>query len=176
MNLIRGLLDRVVLVGGVLSGGTTPNFIAQYRQRLGGHLDQVLQDLAPFQQIADLYHGGSLDALVQHHLKSPDATFYGEGAAIKAMMDSAQRLRESFEGLQGNVAEQLWYLMKHADPGMTRATWEIYEPSFVLSVDSIIFAAGVGLIVWLVFQAVWILTASLVSRARRLSIASLFWP
>ena len=82
MSLIRGLLDRVVLVGGVLSGGTTSSFIAQYRQCIGGHLDQVLQDIAPFQQIANLRHGGSLDALIQHHLKSTDPTFYDEGAAI----------------------------------------------------------------------------------------------
>lgn len=166
MSLLRGLLDRVVLVGAVLSGGTTPSFIAQYRQRIGGHLDQVLQDIAPFQQIANLRHGGSLDALIQHHLKSTDPTFYDEGAAIKAMVDAAQRLRETFEGLSGNIAEQLWYLTQHADAKVMRATWAIYQPSFVLSVDSVIFAALFGVVVWLLFQGIWSLGVYFFSRGR----------
>lgn len=166
MEFIRGLLDRLLLVGGVLAGGTAPSFVAQYRQRIGGHLNQVLQDLAPFQQIANLYHGGSLDALVQHHLNSPDVTFHKEGAAIKAMMDAAQHLREIFEGLSGNLAQQLWFLSKHADPNVLSATWEVYAPSFVFSVDSIILAATTALVLWLVFHGAWIVSSFLVSRMR----------
>lgn len=164
MGLIRGLLDRGALIVGVLAGGATPGFIAQYRQRIGGHLDQVLLDLAPFQQIANLRHGGSLDALVQHHLKSTDATFHDEGAAIKAMMDSAQRLRAAVEGLDGNVTQQLWFLLRQVDPSVARATWEVYEPSFVLSVDSVVFAASIGIVLWLVFHGAWILVSSLAPR------------
>lgn len=167
MGLIRGVLDRVVLVGGVLAGGTTPSFIAQYRQRISGRLDQVLQDLAPFQEIANLRHGGSLEALVQHHLKSTDATFHDEGAAIQAMLDAARRLREAVAGLEGTLTEQFWYLLRHPDASVIRATWDAYQPSFVLSVDGLIFATGVGLVIWLVFLGVWALMSSLVSPGRR---------
>jgi hypothetical protein len=41
MSMIRGLLDRLVLIGGVLVGGCVPGFITQYHQRVGGRLDQV---------------------------------------------------------------------------------------------------------------------------------------
>ena len=49
--------------------------------------------------------------------------------------------------------------MQHADAKVMRATWEIYEPSFVLSVDSVIFAASFGVVVWLLFQGIWSLGA-----------------
>lgn len=168
MGFVRGLLDRALLIGGVLAGGTAPSFIAQYRQRIGGQLHQVLQDLAPFQQIANLQHGGSLDALVRYHLNSTDATFHSEGAAIKAMMDSAQQLRQAFEGLSGTLAEQLLFLSKHADPNVMRATWEVYVPSFVFSADSLILAASVGLALWLSFHTAWIATSFLVLRIRNI--------
>ncbi|HYW56692.1 MAG TPA: DUF2937 family protein [Polaromonas sp.] len=166
MNLVRGFLDRIVLIGGVLCGGMTPSFMAQYRQRVGGQLSQVVQDLAPFQQIANLRHQGSLDALVAHHLKSTDPTFQAEGAAIKAMVDAALRLKEAFEGLNGTLTQQVGYLLQHADPEVLKATWSIYQPSFLLSIDGLIFAVSFGLIVWLVFLGTWMIVAGLATRGR----------
>jgi hypothetical protein len=155
MRMIGGILDRLVLVAGFVAGGCIPGFIAQYRQRVGGALDQVLKDLAPFQAIADRLHGGSLEALVQHHLASTDATFHAEGAAIRAMMDSLSSLREAFRSLETDLFRQIAYLLQHADGAMLRATWRIFEPTFVLSPDCLLVAALVGISIWLVFLGVW---------------------
>lgn len=167
MSLVQGLLDRVVLVGAVLAGGTTPSFLAQYRQRVGGQLEQALLDLTPFQQIANLRHGGSLDALVMYHLGSTDPTFHDEGIAIRTMMDSVLRLREAVEGLSGGLSQQLWYITRYADTDVLRATWEVYQPSFSLTLDGIIFAASVGIVVWILFLFVWWFVSSLFFRMRR---------
>jgi hypothetical protein len=167
VNLLRGLLDRLLLVGAVLCAGAAPSFIAQYRQRLGGRLDQVLIDLAPFQKIADLYHSGSLEALVRHHLASADATFHAEGAAVSAMMDSAAALRAASEALNAGLAHQLLYLVRHTDPSIARATWDIFVPSVPLSLEALVFAGLVGLCVWLLAALLWRLVAALYYRAIR---------
>lgn len=159
MSMLRPVLDRAVLVGAVLCAGMAPSFMAQYRQRVGGHLAQALQDLAPFQQIANLRHRGSLEALVQHHLQSTDPTFKAEGAAIRAMVDSVQRLKDAVEGLNGTLTHQLLYLFQHADPAVLRATWEIYQPSFAMSTEGIVFALSAGLVIWLGFLGLWWLLA-----------------
>lgn len=169
MNLLRGLLDRLLLVAAVLCAGAVPSFIAQYRQRLGGRLDQVLIDLAPFQKIADLYHNGSLEALVRHHLASADATFHAEGAAVRAMMDSAAALRAAAEALNAGLAQQLLYLARHTDPAIARATWDIFVPSVPLNLESLVFAGLVGLCVWLLAALLWRLVAALYYRAVRTS-------
>jgi sensor c-di-GMP phosphodiesterase-like protein len=163
MSVLRTVLDRAVLVAAVLCAGMAPSFMAQYRQRVGGHLAQALQDLAPFQQIANLRHRGSLEALVQHHLQSSDPTFQAEGAAIRAMMESVQRLKEAVEGLSGTLAHQLLYLLQHPDPDLARATWAIYQPSFAMSMEGLVFALSAGLLIWLVFLGIW----WLVARTRR---------
>lgn len=153
-RILGGLLDRFVLVAGTVAGGCLPGFVTQYRQRVGGRLDQVQIDLAPFREIADRLHGGSLDALIQHHLASPDATFHAEGAAIQAMLDSESRLRAMYEALQGGMFEQLWYLARHLDGGIARATWHDYLPSFNLDAPSLIIAAVIGIGLWLVFTGI----------------------
>ena len=80
--ILRGILDRIVLVVAILAAGCVPSFIAQYRQRLGGMLDQASKDLALFQDIANRFHGGDIQRLIKHHLASTDPTFRSEGVAM----------------------------------------------------------------------------------------------
>jgi Protein of unknown function (DUF2937) len=162
MDFVRGILDRIVLVAGIVAAGCIPSFIAQYRQRVGGRLDQVIQDLAPFQEIANQFHHGSLQELILHHLASPDSTFHNEGAAIQAMVNSAEQLRRALEALNTDLFHQLVYLIAKIDPLIARATWEAFLPSFNLTAESIIFAFIVGVIVWLAFFAVWYVFARLI--------------
>ncbi len=166
-RLLGGLLDRMVLVAGTVAGGCLPGFVTQYRQRVGGRLDQVQIDLAPFQQIAERFHGGSLDALIQHHLRSTDPTFHAEGQAIQAMVDSESRLRAMFEGLQGSVAEQLIYLARHLDRGIASATWNSWIPAFNLEMSSILVALCVGVGLWLLFVVLWRGLGALIARLAR---------
>ncbi|HEX4375916.1 MAG TPA: DUF2937 family protein [Steroidobacteraceae bacterium] len=152
MWLLRGLLDRLVLLASVLCAGCIPGFIIQYRQRLNGRLDQVLLDLAPFQAIADSEHHASLQELVQYHLQSTDPTFHHEGEALQSMMRAADQLRAMAQALNVDVAHQFAYLLTHADRGLLHATWTDYRPAFALDADGVIFALIVGVGVWSVFM------------------------
>lgn len=161
MALIRGILDRIILVIGVVAAGCIPSFIAQYRQRVGGRLDQVLQDIAPFQAIANQFHHGSLQELINYHLASADQTFHDEGAALQGMVDSAEQLRQALLALNTDLFHQLVYMLTKADPLIARATWEIFSPAFNLTPQSVVFALVVGVAFWLLFLAVWVLIARL---------------
>jgi hypothetical protein len=152
---VKGLLDRVILLGGTVAGGCVPGFIIQYRQRVGGRLDQVTLDLAPFREIANRLHGGSLEALIRHHLASTDQTFHAEGAAIQNMVDSEIRLRGMYEALQGGVWHQLQYLVAHPDRELLRATWSAHVPAFTLDAQGLLMAVTIGLLLWLLFLGIW---------------------
>lgn len=162
--MLRGLLDRLVLLGGTVAGGCVPGFVTQYRQRVGGRLDQVQIDLAPFEEIARRYHGGDLGALVRHHLASTDPTFRAEGQALQAMIDSLARLQAMAEGLAGSVWQQLSYLAVHYDRGIGDATWQDYIPTFALDLPSLMVAAVIGLGLWLLFLGIWSAIAWLVDQ------------
>ncbi len=167
MALVRGLLDRIVLLCAVVAAGCVPSFIAQYRQRAAGRLDQVLADLAPFQQIADREHGGSLAALVQYHLQSTDPTFHKEGAALQAMLDAAGQLRALLHGLDTDLYHQCLYLISHGDMNLAHATWSLYQPAFTFTAQSLLFALVVGVLFWLLFLGGWHGVAWGVRRRRR---------
>jgi len=161
MAFIRGILDRIILVVGVVAAGCIPSFIAQYRQRVCGRLDQVLQDIAPFQAIANQFHHGSLQELIKYHLASTDQTFHDEGAALQVMVASAEQLRQALVALNTDLFHQLVYVLTRADSFIARATWEIFSPAFNLTPESIVFAIIVGVAIWLAFLAVWILIGRL---------------
>lgn len=156
MAFLQGILDRVVLVVGIIAAGCIPSFISQYRQRVGGHLNQVLKDLEPFQQIANLYHHGSLKELIEHHLNSPDRTFHDEGAAIQAMVTSVEELKTAVQALNTDLFHQIGYLLSGGmDAKISNETWAIFSPSFNLTVESVVFAACAGIFIWLVFLMIW---------------------
>ena len=171
MPLVRGLFDRLLLICAVVAGGLVPGFITQYRQRLGGRLDQARLDLALWQKIADQYFHGDLAKLIQYHLASKDPTFHAEGAAISSLASTVQQLQSEVAALHGNLFQQVAYLAFHADPGIARATLGDWVPTFGLSIDGIAFALIFAVVLWLVFQAGWSVTAAggrrLSSRLRR---------
>lgn len=159
MSLIRGLVDRVLLICAAVAGGLVPGFISQYRQRLGGMLDQAKLDLAPWQKIADQYFHGDLAGLIQYHVASKDPTFHAEGAAISSLVASVQHLQSEVAALHGNVFQETVYLAFHGDPLVARATLGDWVPTFGLSTDGIAFALIFALCLWIVFQVFWSLTA-----------------
>jgi hypothetical protein len=161
MSFVRGLLDRVLLVCAVVAGGLVPGFIAQYRQRLGGRLDQARLDLAPWQHLADQHYQGDIERLIRYHLDSSDPTFHGEGAIIRALVTTVQQLQSAVDALHGSLFRQAEYLALHADPGLARATLHDWVPTFALSSEGIVFALAFGVAVWLLFQSLWYLIALL---------------
>lgn len=171
MSLIRGFIDRLLLVCAIVAGGLVPGFISQYRQRLGGRLDQAQIDLAPWQKIADQYFHGDVAKLIQYHLASKDPTFHSEGAAISSLVNTVQQLQSEAAALHGNLFRQIAYLAFHTDPGIARATLSDWVPTFGLSTDGIVFALIFAVGLWLVFQAGWSVTAAggrrISSRLRR---------
>jgi hypothetical protein len=159
MSFIRGLVDRLLLICAIVAGGLVPGFISQYRQRLGGMLDQARLDLAPWQRIADQYFHGDLTQLVQYHLASKDPTFHSEGAAIGSLVTSVQHLQGEVAALHGNLFQQAVYLAVHVDPAIAHATLGDWVPTFGLSTDGIAFALLFALGLWLLFQILWSLGA-----------------
>jgi len=157
MWLLRGLLDRVLLIAAVVAGGLVPGFIAQYRQRLGGRLDQARLDLEPWQKLADQQHHGDLGALVRYHLESSDPTFHAEGGVIASLADTVRQLQSAADALHSSLWQQVLYLARHADPALIRATYADWVPTFALSGEGLMFALVFALGVWLLFQGLWAL-------------------
>ena len=168
MVFLHGLLDRLLLVCAAVAGGLVPGFIAQYRQRLGGRLDQAQLDLAPWQRLADQNYQGDIERLIRYHLESSDPTFHAEGGIIRALVTTVQQLQSAVDALHGSLFRQAAYLTLHGDSGLAAATLHDWVPTFALSSEGIVFALTFALAVWLLFEALWHLIALLLpARAPR---------
>jgi hypothetical protein len=162
MRLMRGLLDRALLMMAAVAGGLVPGFIAQYRQRLGGRLEQARLDLGAWQKIADQLFHGDLNQLIRYHAASRDPAFHSEARVIEQLVATVQQLEQAVAGLQGSLLRQASYLTLHLDPALARATLADWTPTFSLSLEGIAFALLFALAVWLLFQALWWSVARLV--------------
>ena len=85
MNVLHRYLAVVVAGISLLFGIQIPNFVDQYEKRLDAHLLEVTKNIRPYQDIADKYHGGRIEELIDFHRKSGNRTFQEEGIAIENM-------------------------------------------------------------------------------------------
>ena len=155
MLLMRGLLDRLVLIAAAVSGGLLPGFIEQYRQRLGGRLDQARLDLAAWQKVADQMFQGDLNQLIRYHAASPDPAFRAEAGVIQQLVATVQHLQDAVAALHGSLLQQASYLTLHLDASLARATLVDWTPTLSLSLEGLAFAGLFALIIWLLFHALW---------------------
>lgn len=173
MGFLTGLADRVVLVAAFVGGATVPSFVAQYRQRVGGALEQARRDLAPFQELADRMFKGDIRALIDHHWQSSDPVFRAESHAIGQLVDSVDRLGQAHAALQGDLFQQLAYLVRSADGAMLRATWSQFEPAVSFAPATLLAGVCIGAAVWLVF---FLLMHGVLALTRRRLPPPRFWP
>lgn len=169
--MLKYLLDKIAFAAGLILGMQLPKFIADYRQRVGGRLDQAQLDLEPYQEIANRFQHGSLDALVQHHLGSPDASFHAEGTVVQALIAQVQRLSEAYAALDTNLWQQIIYLARHIDPKLARATLEAYVPGLLLTPDALVCAFVLAFAFSLVVHAIAALPRRIGGRKRRIRLA-----
>ena len=162
--LLRGLFDRLLLVCAAVAGGLLPGFISQYRQRLGGRLDQARLDLQPWQGLADRFYHGDIEQLIHYHLSSSDPKFQAEGVIIRSLVATVHQLQSAVDALHGSLYRQIAYLALHADPGLVRATLGDWVPTFSLSAEGLLFALLCAVAVWLIFHALWWLLSLLGGR------------
>jgi hypothetical protein len=144
-----------VLIVAAVSGGLLPGFIEQYRQRLGGRLDQARLDLAAWQKVADQLFQGDLNQLIRYHAASPDPAFRAEAGVIQQLVATVQHLQEAVAALHGGLLQQASYLTLHLDASLARATLVDWTPTLSLSLEGLAFVALFALIVWLLFHGLW---------------------
>ncbi|HKY92661.1 MAG TPA: DUF2937 family protein [Nevskiaceae bacterium] len=152
MRFVFRLLLIAAAAAALLVGIQAPNFVDQYEHRLDAHFIEVRTNLAPFQEIADRLHGGSLDKLIEHHELSPDQTFHAEGEAIRQMRDRFVRFQQEKVALQTELHQQLWWLATEADRELLAETRDHYSFGILLDRTAVVAGAVAMLLVVIVLE------------------------
>lgn len=137
-----GLLSRFFLLltasGALLLGIQVPGFVDQYEKRVDAHFLEVSTNLKSFQDIANRFHGGSIEALIEKHEQSTDQTFHAEGDAIRKMHDRFLRFQNEKIQLQASLPNQILWIATGADRELLLETRNNYSFGILLDRTALI--------------------------------------
>lgn len=136
----EGLLDRILCVFGAVLFSQAPEFMQQYLQRLGGHLDEARRQLLQFENAAKS-SGLSLDELIHR------TTTNAEPAVAKlggVMTDTVARVDTLAAAQSALLDASLWtrpfVFLQHLDLAIARATWSVFKPAVPTTIEGVVYA------------------------------------
>jgi hypothetical protein len=144
----EGLFDRLLCVMGAVLFSQIPEFMQQYLQRLGGHLDEARRQLDQLRDVA-AQSGVTLEALIANTSANPNPAVARLGEVIRDTAGRVDTLAAASQALQGASAfTKPFVLLAHFDPEIARATWSIFRPAVPTTVEGLVYALA-GMVVLL---------------------------
>lgn len=166
MGSIGKALTLVVgLVGGTLFS-QAPEFAQQYRQRIGGAIDELRIIVDDFtKQAADHQLDGQ--QALEVYARSPDDFLRDRGLSMRSTLERYERLvtQQSDLGIAAPVAKP-FVLMRNADEGILANTWRDFVPGVPVSFAGLVWAA-IGFIGGWVVAALFAVGAKRAMRRQR---------
>lgn len=148
---------------GAFTASQGPEFTQQYRQRLGGALDELQRIVTRFDTDA-LAIGRSRTQALEELEGNPDMLVSRQGTAMRAVVARHDDLAAASRALsEAGPVTRILTMVRTADAQISTATWQAYEPAIPTTQE--------GLITMLLgFASIWASTLGLRGLARRL------WP
>jgi hypothetical protein len=145
MFLIRRLAVAIGLLC-ALAGSQLPEFAQQYRQRLGGAIDELNRMIAQFDSEAAAQSLTRAQGVAR--LKTdPDSLAQERGAAIEDDVARADRLTRQQEAFRiGGPLTRLASLIENFDPATASQAIKDYEPAVPITFEAFVIA-GIALVV-----------------------------
>jgi hypothetical protein len=143
----EAFIDRLLCVVGAVAFSQIPEFIQQYLQRLGGHLDEARRQLEQFRATA-AQSGLTFDQLVHATAANADPAVARLGVVIRDSQARVTALAADEQAIRAAHAfERPFVFLHHSDPEIVRATWSIFRPAVPTTADGLLYAlCGVFLI------------------------------
>jgi hypothetical protein len=170
--MIANYLRLVVFAVGLLVGIQVPSFIDQYAKRVSAHHNEVARNFAGFQDTADRYFGGSVEALLAHHLASTDQAFRDEARSIREMHERLTALTAELAAMSGPLIKQIMHVVFHPNHEMLDETWATYSYSVPLNAPAIGSGVAIGALLAMLVEALFVGAVRFVRPRRHRSTAT----
>lgn len=137
-----GLIDRMLCVAGAVLFSQIPEFIQQYVQRLGGHLDEARRQLGHFSEIAS-QAGLTLAGLVTRSEGSSEPTVVQLGHLVRETESRVDALSAAEAGIRNaSLFGRPLVFLRHLDLSIARATWAVFKPAVPTTAEGLTYAAA----------------------------------
>lgn len=143
--MIGRILAMAIGLIAALAASQLPEFAQQYRQRLGGAIEELGRVVGRFDDSAQA-SGLSRDQAITRLGEQPDPLVRREGEAIGGAAERLAQLKRQREDFAGAGSfERLLVFIRQVDPGLARATYLDFEPAVPATTEGVI-AAGAGFV------------------------------
>ena len=144
-GLARTIAVAMGLIGGVVAS-QGPEFAQQYRQRLGGAIDELHRVIQRFDTDASA-NGQNRTGAIDRLRGNPDSLVSRQGDAMRANVERLDRLeRHRQDFLDAGPFERLAVMVRDADFDLAEATYRDFEPAVPATQEGAV-AAGTGLVI-----------------------------
>ena len=141
---VRRLAVAVALIAGVI-GSQGPEFAEQYRQRMGGAVDELKRIVAQFDAAA-AREGLTPPQAVGRLEQNAEPLAQEQGQDMVQTIARANRFEEELKEMQSaGPLKRIYVMAKDFDPEIAGHTLDNYEPAAPLSLEAVV-AAGLAAI------------------------------
>jgi hypothetical protein len=135
-----GLLDRALCVLGTVIFSQIPEFMQQYLQRLGGHLDEARRQVEQFHRTAT-QSGLTLAKLIEQTTTNTDPAVAKLGGVMTEAMTRVDTLEAAQAALQhSSLWSRPFVFLQQLDPTIAHATWTIFKPAVPTTVEGLVYS------------------------------------
>ena len=138
----EAVLDRVLCAGGAVLFSQAPEFMQQYTQRLGGHLDEARLHLAKYEELAREAKL-TLNAYIARINADPDTSIARIGGVVGDLAARVRELADAQAALQGaSVFTRPFAFFAHLDSQIAQNAWGAFKPAVPTTVEGLVYAAA----------------------------------
>lgn len=139
---MKRLIILIFAMGCGLAASQFPEFAQQYRQRLGGAVDELARVVTQFDNDAAAA-GLNRDVALERYAKSGDEFLGQRGDTLTATISRYEYLNTHLRDLtEAGTFERLAVFAKERDPEISRAALQAYEPAVPTTAEGAAHAAG----------------------------------
>jgi hypothetical protein len=113
-----------------------PGFISDYAKRVEAHLIEAQAGLSGFQNTANQFFKGDMQALVAHYRASEDPIFRSDADSLSNLLTRQLALDKQFQAMQGPWYIRFLQVVLAADPDIRKETWNGYSYQILLTPEA----------------------------------------
>lgn len=153
--MIANYLRLIVFSLGLLVGVQVPGFVDQYAKRVSAHYSEAARNFAGFQDTANQYFGGSVEALIAHHVASTDRVFRDEAKTIQEMYGRLTTLAAELAAMSGPLISQVMHVAFRPNREILHEAWAEYTYTVPLNAPAIVCGVGIGALLAMLVEALF---------------------
>jgi len=139
-RIIDYLFDRIISLVSAVIFAQVPQFIAQYIQRLGGHIDELARMARMYEKAAS-GSGKTVEAYIQFHLNSTVPEFVKTGEIMRLNIERYIELKSVLDRLiSSNVYNKFFIFLRGIDFEVAGSTMDSFTPGVPVNIEGLIYA------------------------------------